>query len=119
MFGFPAVALAMIRLAKPENRKAVAGVLGSAALTAIITGITEPIEYSFIFLSPILLVVNAFLFGLFNALSVAFGIRMGIGFFKWIDRLYYDIPACKKTTAYDSGRHCGICNLLFCILLFV
>ena len=80
MFGFPAVALAMIRLAKPENRKAVAGVLGSAALTAIITGITEPIEYSFIFLSPILLVVNAFLFGLFNALSVAFGIRMGIGF---------------------------------------
>ena len=80
MFGFPAVALAMIRLAKLENRKAVAGVLGSAALTAIITGITEPIEYSFIFLSPILLVVNAFLFGLFNALSVALGIRMGIGF---------------------------------------
>ena len=80
IFGFPGVALAMIRLAKPENRKAVAGVLGSAALTAIITGITEPIEYSFIFLSPILLVVNAFLFGLFNALSVAFGIRMGIGF---------------------------------------
>lgn len=80
MFGFPAVALAMIRLAKPENRKAVAGVLGSAALTAIITGITEPIEYSFLFLSPVLLVVNALLFGLFNALSVAAGVRMGIGF---------------------------------------
>ena len=80
MFGFPAVALAMIRLAKPENRKAVAGVLGSAALTAVITGITEPIEYSFLFLSPVLLVVNALLFGLFNAVSVALGVRMGIGF---------------------------------------
>lgn len=80
MFGFPAVALAMIRLAKPENRKAVAGVLGSAALTAIITGITEPIEYSFLFLSPVLLLVNALLFGLFNAVSVALGVRMGIGF---------------------------------------
>lgn len=80
MFGFPAVALAMIRLAKPENRKAVAGVLGSAALTAIITGITEPIEYSFIFLSPVLLVVNALLFGVFNAISIAAGVRMGIGF---------------------------------------
>ncbi len=80
MFGFPAVALAMIRLAKPENRKAVAGVLGSAALTAIVTGITEPIEYSFLFLSPVLLIVNALLFGAFNALSVALGVRMGIGF---------------------------------------
>lgn len=80
MFGFPAVALAMIKLAKPQNKKAVAGVLVSAALTAIITGITEPIEYSFLFLSPVLLVVNALLFGLFNALSVALGVRMGIGF---------------------------------------
>ena len=80
MFGFPAVALAMTLLAKPENRKAVAGVLGSAALTAIITGITEPIEFSFLFLSPVLLVVNALLFGLFNAVSVAMGVRMGIGF---------------------------------------
>lgn len=80
MFGFPAVALAMVRAAKPKNRKAVGGVLFSAAITAIITGITEPIEFSFLFLSPILLVVNALLFGLFNAISVALGVRMGIGF---------------------------------------
>lgn len=80
MFGFPAVALAMTKLAKPENRKAVGGILASAALTAIITGVTEPIEFSFLFLSPILLVVNALLFGLFNAICVALGMRMGIGF---------------------------------------
>jgi PTS system N-acetylglucosamine-specific IIC component len=80
MFGFPAVALAMVVAAKRKNRKAVGGILFSAALTAIITGVTEPIEFSFLFLSPVLLIVNAVLFGLVNAICVALDVRMGIGF---------------------------------------
>lgn len=67
LFGLPAAALAMVLRAKPEKRKAVAGVMLSAALTSIITGITEPIEFAFIFVAPILFVIHvalAFLSGL-------------------------------------------------------
>ncbi|MEY4616067.1 MAG: hypothetical protein RJB66_1027 [Pseudomonadota bacterium] len=67
LFGLPAAAIAMILRAKPEKRQAVAGVMISAALTSIVTGITEPIEFAFIFVAPILFVIHvafAFLSGL-------------------------------------------------------
>ncbi len=54
MFGLPAAALAMYHTARPEKKKLVAGLLGSAALTSFLTGITEPIEFSFMFVSPLL-----------------------------------------------------------------
>ena len=59
MFGMIAVALAIIVCAKKEKRTATIGLLSSLALTAFLTGITEPIEFLFIFLSPLLLVAHA------------------------------------------------------------
>lgn len=80
LFGLPAVCYAMVKLAKKENRKAVSGILLSAALTSIITGITEPIEFVFMFISPVLLVVHSVLFGLFGAAAAFLGIRLGATF---------------------------------------
>jgi PTS system N-acetylglucosamine-specific IIC component len=54
MFGLPAACLAMYRSALPERRKAVGGMLLSLALTAFLTGVTEPIEFTFMFLAPLL-----------------------------------------------------------------
>ncbi|GAA3322540.1 hypothetical protein GCM10020331_042820 [Ectobacillus funiculus] len=64
MFGLPAAALAMYHEARPENKKMAAGILGSAALTSFLTGITEPIEFSFLFLAPVLFAVHAVFAGL-------------------------------------------------------
>lgn len=64
MFGLVGACLAMYHTAKPENRKRIAGLLLSAALTSFLTGITEPIEFSFLFIAPALYVVHAFFDGL-------------------------------------------------------
>jgi phosphotransferase system glucose/maltose/N-acetylglucosamine-specific IIC component len=59
MFGLPAACLAMYHAALPERRKAVGGMLLSLALTSALTGVTEPIEFSFMFLAPVLYAVHA------------------------------------------------------------
>ena len=61
MFGLPAAALAIYHSAKPENKKVVAGLMGSAALTSFLTGITEPLEFSFLFVAPLLFFIHAVL----------------------------------------------------------
>lgn len=80
MFGLPAVAFAMYKTAKPENRKAISGILFSVAFTAFLTGITEPIEFMFIFLAPALFALHAVFTGVSLALVQALGIRHGFGF---------------------------------------
>ncbi len=80
MFGLPAVCLAMITTAKAEHRKSVAGLLSSAALTSFLTGITEPIEFLFMFLSPVLYLLHALLSGISLAITTALGMRCGFGF---------------------------------------
>lgn len=80
MGGIPAIALAMIMTADKSRRKEVAGFLGGVALVSFISGITEPIEFSFVFLSPILLVVHALLSGIFMAITTVMGIQVGFGF---------------------------------------
>ncbi len=80
MFALPAVALAIYRTSKPENRKAVGGALVSVAFTAFLTGITEPIEFMFMFLAPVLYVLHAILTGLALAVSYTFGILHGFTF---------------------------------------
>lgn len=80
MFGLPGAALAMILAAKPERRKAVAGVLGSAAFTAFLTGVTEPLEFAFMFVAPVLFVVHALLTGISMFVCYALGIRDGFTF---------------------------------------
>ncbi|MBB5335253.1 N-acetylglucosamine-specific PTS transporter subunit IIBC [Pectinatus brassicae] len=80
MFGMPAVALAMYRAAKPENRAKIGGALFSVAFTSFLTGITEPIEFMFMFLAPGLYLVHAILTGLALSVSYSFGILHGFGF---------------------------------------
>jgi len=80
MFGLPAACLAMYRTALPERRKAVGGMLLSMALTSFLTGVTEPIEFSFMFLAPVLYAVHAVLTGVAMALMYALGIHLGFGF---------------------------------------
>jgi PTS system N-acetylglucosamine-specific IIC component len=88
MFGLPAASLAMILLAKPEKRKMTAGILISASLTAFLTGITEPLEFSFMFLAFPLYIVHAVLTGIsfivMNALDVKLGFTFSAGLFDYI-----------------------------------
>jgi PTS system N-acetylglucosamine-specific IIC component len=80
MFGLPAACLAMYHTAKPERRKAVGGMLLSVAATAFLTGVTEPIEFSFMFLAPVLYGVHAVLTGLSMVLMDVLGVKLGFGF---------------------------------------
>lgn len=80
MFGLPAACLAMYRAARPERRKAVAGLLASMALTSFLTGITEPIEFSFMFLAPLLYALHAILTGVALVVMNVLGVRLGFGF---------------------------------------
>ncbi len=80
MFALPAACLAMITTAKKENKKTVAGMLLGIAFTSFLTGITEPIEFTFMFLSPILYVIHALLSGIALALTAALGVKSGFGF---------------------------------------
>jgi PTS system glucose-specific IIC component len=80
MFGLPGAALAMWRSAKPENRKRIGGIMISAALTSFLTGITEPIEFSFMFVAPGLYLVHAVLAASTQFLSNTLGMHMGFTF---------------------------------------
>ena len=80
MFGLPAACLAMYRAAFPDRRKAVGGLLLSVALTSLLTGVTEPVEFLFIFLAPLLFLVHAVLTGISMALMDALGVKLGFGF---------------------------------------
>lgn len=80
MFGLPAACLAMYHAAPPERRKAVGGMLGSMALTTFLTGVTEPIEFTFMFLAPALYVVHALLTGAAFIIMSLLDVRLGFGF---------------------------------------
>ena len=80
IFGLPGAALAMYRTAKPEKKKQVGGLLFSAALTSMLTGITEPIEFSFLFVAPILFAVQVVLAGAAYMIAHMLNIAVGLTF---------------------------------------
>ena len=80
MFGIPGAALAMIQTAKDNKRKATIGIVGAAALSAFICGVTEPFEFAFMFLAFPLYIVYALLYGIFTTITVALGFRAGFCF---------------------------------------
>jgi len=80
MFGLPAACLAMYHEARPERRKAVGGMLFSLAFTSFLTGVTEPIEFTFMFLAPVLYAIHAVLTGVAMTLMDMLGIKLGFGF---------------------------------------
>jgi len=102
IFGLPGAALAMYQVAKPEKKQAAGGLLISAALTAMLTGITEPLEFTFIFVAPFLYAVHSVLAGaaymLMHILNVGVGMTFSGGI---IDLTLFGIlPGAGKTSWY-------------------
>ena len=98
MFGLPAAALAMIHVAKPAQKKVAIGILSAAGLTAFLTGITEPLEYAFMFVAMPLYIIHAVLTGLALAIAYLLDIHLGFSFSAGlIDLLLYGTaPAAKN-----------------------
>ncbi len=80
IFGLPGAALAMYKVAKPEKKEAVAGLLASAALTSMITGITEPLEFTFLFVAPLLYAVHCIFAGFAYMLMHILNVGVGMTF---------------------------------------
>ncbi|MEU7294289.1 PTS transporter subunit EIIC [Streptomyces exfoliatus] len=80
MFGLPAAAIAIAHAARPERRKAVMGMMVSLALTSFVTGITEPIEFTFMFIAPVLYAIHAVLTAVSMAVTWALGVHAGFTF---------------------------------------
>ncbi|MEZ0446597.1 PTS transporter subunit EIIC [Cellulomonas sp. ICMP 17802] len=80
MFALPAAALAIVHTSKAKNRKVIAGIMGSAALVSFVTGVTEPLEFAFVYVAYPLYVIHAILTGTSLALVNALGIKDGFGF---------------------------------------
>ncbi|MGR8010298.1 PTS transporter subunit EIIC [Streptomyces hypolithicus] len=80
MFGLPAAALAIAHCARPERRKEVTGLMVSVALTSFVTGVTEPLEFSFMFAAPLLYGLHALLTGASMAITWALGVHAGFSF---------------------------------------
>ena len=99
MFGIGGAALAMIHTAKPGKQKIAMGVVGSAAICALLCGVTEPFEFAFMFLAFPLYVVYSALYGIFAAVTVALGFRAGFCFSAGLTDLIFSasLPAAAKT----------------------
>ncbi len=80
MYGLPAAAIAMWHTAKPENRAKIGGIMISAALTSFLTGITEPIEFAFLFVAPVLYAIHALLAGSAFVVMILLGMKHGTTF---------------------------------------
>ena len=99
MFGIPGAALAIVRNAKPENRKSTIGLVGAAAVCAVLCGVTEPFEFAFMFLAFPLYIVYSALYGIFTIITVALGFRAGFCFSAGLTDLIFSasLPAAAKT----------------------
>lgn len=98
MFGLPAACLAMYTTARKENRKKVVGILTGVGLTSFVTGVTEPVEFMFMFIAPFLYVIHAVLTGISLSICTALDIHLGFGFSAGlIDyALNFNMPAAKN-----------------------
>jgi PTS system N-acetylglucosamine-specific IIC component len=98
MFGLPAAALAMVHVANKKQRKVAVGILSAAALTAFLTGVTEPLEFAFMFVAFPLYVIHAVLTGLSLAIAYILDIHLGFSFSAGLADLllYGTAPAAKN-----------------------
>ena len=106
MFGIPGAALAMVKCAKPGKKKVAIGLVASAALCAFICGVTEPFEFGFMFLAPVLYVIYAALYGIFTMITVALGFRAGFSFSAGAMDLFFSasLPAAAKPCNSKGDR---------------
>lgn len=102
MFGLPAAALAMYNVADNKNKQKVKGILLSAALTSFLTGITEPIEFTFLFVAPLLYVIHAILEGLSYMLLYMLNVAVGVTFSRGlIDFTFFGLLQGMSKTSYQ------------------
>lgn len=99
MFGIPGAALAMIQTAKEGKKKVAIGLVASAAVCAFVCGVTEPFEFGFMFLAPVLYLIYALLYGIFTVITVVLGFRAGFSFSAGATDLIFSasLPAAEKT----------------------
>lgn len=99
MFGIPGAALAMVHTAKSNKKKVAIGLVASAAVCAFICGVTEPFEFGFMFLAPVLYLIYALLYGVFTFITVLVGFRGGFSFSAGLTDLVFSasLPAAQKT----------------------
>lgn len=92
MFGVPGAALAMVHTAKKGRRKEAIGLVASAALCAFVCGVTEPFEFGFMFLAPVLYLIYAVLYGIFTVITTLVGFRAGFSFSAGATDLLFSAP---------------------------
>ena len=99
MFGIPGAALAMIQTAKSNKKKVAIGLVASAAVCAFVCGVTEPFEFGFMFLAPVLYLIYAALYGIFTIITVLVDFRAGFCFSAGATDLIFSssLPAAKNT----------------------
>ena len=119
IFGLPGAALAMYRCAKPEKKKAAGGLLLSAALACMFTGITEPLEFSFLFVAPALFVVQVILAGaaymIAHMLNIAVGLTFSGGF---LDLFLFGILQENEKTSWLRIIPVGIIYFILYYVIF-
>jgi PTS system D-glucosamine-specific IIC component len=119
IFGLPGAALAMYRMANPEKRKLAGGLLLSAALTSVLTGITEPIEFTFLFVAPVLYVIHCFFAGCAYMLMHIFGVGVGMTFSGgFIDLFLFGILQGNAKTSWFVVVLVGIVYFIVYYFLF-
>lgn len=119
IFGLPGAALAMYRTAKPEKKKLVFGLLLSAALTSMLTGITEPLEFTFLFVAPLLYVIHCVLAGFAYMLMHICGVGVGMTFSGGlIDLFLFGILPGNEKTDWIWVVIVGIAYFIIYYLLF-
>lgn len=99
MFGIPGAALAMIQTAKEGKKKVAIGLVASAAVCAFVCGVTEPFEFGFMFLAPLLYLIYALLYGIFTVITTLVGFRAGFSFSAGATDLVFSasLPAAQST----------------------
>ena len=99
MFGIPGAALAIYQTAKPGKKSVALGIVLSAAISAFVCGVTEPFEFAFMFLSPVLYLIYAALYGIFTVITCYVGFRAGFCFSAGLTDLIFSapLPAAAKT----------------------
>lgn len=118
MFGLLGAALAIYHTSKPENKKVVGGLMLSAALTSFLTGITEPLEFSFLFVAPLLYVIHALLDGLAFMMADIFNITVGQTFSGgFIDYILFGVLQGNEKTNFLYVIPIGI--VWFCLYYFI
>lgn len=119
IFGLPGAALAMYTCAKTEKKKVAGGLLLSAALTAMLTGITEPLEFTFLFVAPVLYLIHCVLAGISYMLMHILGVGVGMTFSGGIiDLLLFGILQGNAKTRWLMIPLVGVVYFLVYFLLF-